>query len=319
MHRFLRPPLASLAVALLGLAACSDARLPPGDAPAVIDDRGRVHAATPPRTRIISLVPGITETLVAIGAADLLVARTRYDDQEVLAHLPSVGGGLDPSLEFLADLNPELMVLWQDVGGSGALSGRLEDLGIAAYQVDVEEIADFRRHARNLGQMIDRRIAAETLVEEVDRGLNQVAEAVSSLPSPSVLYLVQSNPPMGVGPGTFLDSLIVVAGGTNVLREAAGRWPLVSLEDALWRDPAYVVVPVVDLAAPSPVAEGVPEPLRWLTTDPGWSEVGAVREGRVVAVDAGLFGRPGPRMAEAARYLASQLHPGAFKAGPPSR
>lgn len=319
MPRCLCLPLALLAAALLGLPGCANERTPLGEAPGVADDGGRLHPAAPPRTRIISLVPGMTETLVAIGAADVLVARTRYDEQEALASLPSVGGGLDPSLEFLADLNPDLLILWLDAGGAGSLSDRLEDLGIPAYQVDVEDVSDFRRHTRNLGVMVDREAAAEALVDQVDQGLSQVAEAVSSLSPASVLYLVQSSPPMGVGPGTFLDSLIVVAGGTNVLREAAGHWPLVSLEDALWRDPTYVVVPVVGLDTLTLGPDGVPEPLRWLTTDPGWSEVGAVREGRVIAVDAGLFGRPGPRMAEAASYLASRLHPGAFKGDPPPR
>lgn len=328
MLRFLRPPFAPPAdvpsaaalflVALFAAAACVDAGAPSTDQQGVLDDGGRTHPVAPPRTRIVSLVPGITETLVAIGAVDLLVARTRYDEQAVLAHLPSVGGGLDPSLEFLADLDPELMILWKDAGGSGSLSGRLNDLGIAAYQVVVEEVEDFRRHTRNLGLLSDRALAAEALVEEVDRGLNQVAEAVSSLPPSSVLYLVQSSPPMGVGPGSFLDSLIVTAGGENVLREATGPWPLVSLEDALWRDPAYIVVPVVDFGALGTVPQGVPGPLRWLTADPGWSEVGAVREERLVAVDAALFSRAGPRMAEAARYLAAQLHPGAFTPAPPS-
>lgn len=311
------PTVLSVVAALFVVGACGEGNPPLIAGEGVIDDRGGVHPVSPARTRIISLVPAMTETLAAIGGADFLVARTAFDEQEELAHLPSVGGGLDPSLEVLAELDPDLIVMWQDAGGIGSLSGRLGDLGIAAYQVDVQEFADFRRHALNVGALIGRTSAAEGLVAEVDQGLSEVQTAVSSGPLPTVLYLVQSDPPLGVGPGTFLDSLIAVAGGRNVLAEAASQWPLVSLEDVLWRDPTYIVVPVLDFGTPSRGSTVVPEQLRQLESDPGWSTVGAVREGRLVPVDAGLFGRPGPRMPLAARYLASRLHPGLFDAGAP--
>ena len=319
MSRLFWPHLVSLALASASVTACGEANAAPGgQEDSVADDRGGVHNVLPSRARVVSLVPGITETLLAIGAAEVLLARTRFDEQDQLAHLPSVGGGLDPSLEYLASLDPELVIMWRDPGGSGSLSAGLEDLGIAAYQVDVQEFADFRRHARNVGRLTGRAPEAEALVGELDQALNDVRRAVAGLPAPGVLYLVQSSPPMGVGPGTFLDSLIVVAGGRNILREASGRWPLLSLEDILWRDPGYVVVPVVDYGAPDGAIDAMPEPLRRLATEPGWAEVGAVRGGRLVAVDAALFGRPGPRMAEAARFLAERLHPEAFVADSPS-
>ncbi|MGI9627211.1 MAG: ABC transporter substrate-binding protein [Longimicrobiales bacterium] len=274
----------------------------------MVDDRGRAHSPETGRSRIVSLVPGITETLVAIGATGTLIARTDYDTQGALQSLPSVGGGLDPSLEFLVDLGPDLVIMWPDRGGAGSLSARLEELGIDVYQAEVEGMADFRRHARNAGVLTGRRFAADSLVDWVDSGLARVASEVSSQPPSTLFYMVQQDPPMGAGPGTFLDSLMTVAGGRNVLSDAVGQWPLVSVEDVLWKDPNYIVVPVLELQA-----RKSDDTVTQLAASPGWREVGAVREGRVFAVDAELFGRAGPRMAEAAEALARRLHPAVYE------
>ena len=302
------PLLASLSVALM--LACEPGAPAVDRGAGVVDDGGVRHVASPSRQRIVSLVPAVTETLVALGAGDLIVARTRYDDQPSLEDLPSVGGGLDPSLEFLVDLEPDLIVTWKDPGGAGALSHRIQALGLSAYQVNVQQLEDFRRHARNLGLLTDREANAVALVERLDRQLAEVAERTSGAGRPTVLYLAQRDPPMGAGPGTFVDSLLVTAGAENVLRDRGDQWPLVSMEHILWRDPDYIVVPVVGLGADTG-AEGAAPPVA-LDADPGWSQVPAVVEGRVVLVDAGLFGRPGPRMGDAARALAARLHPGAF-------
>lgn len=286
---------------------------------AVVDDRGQAHSVGAPRSRILSLVPGVTETLVSIGARGVLVAKTEYDTQEVLAHLPSVGGGLDPSLESLVDLSPDLIIMWGDRGGTGSLSGRLDELGIEVYQAEVEGMSDFRRHARNVGALVGHLPAADSLVNWVDQGLERTRATVSSEPRPTLFYVVQQDPPMGVGPGNFLDSLIAVAGGENILSDALGQWPLVSVEDVLWKNPDYIVVPVLGLADALPEEQGTLAPLARLASTPGWKELDAVREGRLLAVDADLFSRAGPRMAEAAMVLASQLHPAAFELGSDNR
>ena len=102
------------------LSACGDAGpdgRPPADVPSTAaaavsatDDVGRVVTLPRPASRVISLLPAGTETLFALGAGEAVVGRTRYDLEPHLAHLPSVGGGLDPSLETLISLRPDLVV-----------------------------------------------------------------------------------------------------------------------------------------------------------------------------------------------------------------
>lgn len=305
-------PVQRLAILLLGILA-----LPWGCAPesretapkgAVVDDRGRVHNDSVPLTRIVSLIPAATETLVAIGAADRLVARTRYDEQPELASIPSVGGGIDPSLEFLTELAPELVILWPASGSGVSLQDRLTEMGLHWYGAEIQTVADFERHARNLGRLVGLAERADSVIAAVEAQLDAAAQSWSGRNPAEVVYMVQHDPPMTVGPGTFLDAVLSAAGGVNVFRDVGGDWPFVSMEQVVARDPRYVIVPVPGYGTPA-VPPGYLDPSAdRLAARSGWAAVPAVVAGRVISVDASLFGRPGPRMGDAALYLASRLH-----------
>ena len=275
---------------------------------AVVDDRGRAHDPSVPRTRIVSLIPAVTETLVAIGVADRLVARTRYDEDPLLAHLPSVGGGIDPSLEFLARLKPDLVILWASGANGVKLEDRLGEIGVDGYAAAIQTVDDYRRHARNLGRLVGLSAGADSVIARVEGDFEAAMRSWSGRGAVEVVYVVQQEPPMTVGPGTFLDSLLAVAGAVNTFGDIVGFWPLVSMEEVVRRDPEYVIVPVQGYGTPR-LASGVRDPsAEGLRARPGWAAVPAVVAGRVISVDGSLFGRPGPRMGEAALYLAMRLH-----------
>ena len=297
-----------LLAALVFCASCTPA--PPDAAPDefVVDDRGRRHDVSIPRTRIVSLIPAATETLVAIGATDRLVARTRYDDQPDLASLPSVGGGIDPSLEYLAELVPDLVILWPAAGGGVTLGDRLAEVGLHGYAAEVQTVADFNRLARNLGRLVGFGDRADAMVTAVQEQLEDARQVWSGRDPVEVMYVVQHEPPMTVGPGTFLDSVLAAAGGVGAFHDIRGNWPLVSMEEVVWRNPEFLIVPVVGYGTPLVPLESPDPSAARLARRPGWSAVPAVQAGRVISVDASLFGRPGPRMGDAARYLASRLH-----------
>ena len=86
---------------------------------------------------------------------------------------------------------------------------------------------------------------------------------------------------------------------------------MVSMEEIIWRAPDHLVVPVVGYGTPDPGEDSLPAALRTFLRGAAWSQVEAAAAGRVIVVDAGLFGRPGPGMPDAARFLAARLHPGA--------
>ncbi len=304
--------IARLAFVLLvgaGLIGCSpqaEAGPPSDGADAssfVVDDAGVSHAVLPVRRRVVSTIPGVTDLFVQLGASDRLVGRTRYDTGAQVAHLPSIGGGLDPDLETLTVLEPDLVVLWTDTDAR-SMTARISGLGLGAYAARIDGMSDFRRHARQLGRLSGLESEVTELFSEIDQTLEDIEARIGDAPRPTVLYVIGVDPPMVAGPGSFLDSLVVSSGGSNVFADLQVAWPQVSLEAIVQRDPDVVVVALQE-GSYAPLAE----------RGDGWSHVGAVKNGRVIEVDPNLFNRPGPGVAEAALTLAKALHPSRFLDG----
>ncbi len=192
--------------------------------------------------RVISLVPSLTDYVVALGASDRLVGRTDYDRDLRLASLPSVGGTIDPSVERIVSLRPDLVISWRDMGTPG-VNERLERLGIPIIRVQVATLAGVVESVREVGRRLG--IASKT-----DSALRALADTFAAIRRSSagrrpisVFYLVQLDPPMTVGPGTFIDDLLTVAGGRNTFADALVSWPTVSLESIVRRDPDVVIWP----------------------------------------------------------------------------
>lgn len=267
---------------------------------ALTDDAGRMVQLPRPARRVISLLPAGTETLFAIGAGEQVVGRTRYDSDPAYAHLPSVGGGLDPSLEALVALEPDLVVAFETAGES-KLRAQLERLGIPVYAIATQDTSDIFRNVAHLGRLTGHAGEAETLLAQLRGELDEVRASVEGLPRPRVLYVVGVDPAMTAGPGSFIIQLLGVAGGETVFPEASVPWPQVSLEEVVKREPDVVMLPH---------GEDPNASLERLRAAPGWRELRAVREGRVVSVPADLMNRPGPGIGEAARRMRDALHGG---------
>lgn len=296
-------------LSILLLAGCggdgASARPDPaaGEAGVVLtDDAGREVRLPRPAARIVSLVPSATETLLAIGAGDRLVGRTDFDTHPALGRLPSVGGGMDPSVETLAALRPDLVIGWE-TRGDQRTRRRLEELGIPVFAVEVDDTAAVFRAVASLGALAGRTGGADSLAAGLRRELAEVRASVAGRPRPTVFFLVWNDPPMTAGPSTFISQVLGVAGGRNVFADLAGEWPNVSLEEIVRRQPDYLVLPQGE--------KGGAHDLDKLRGAPGWRELRAMREGRAVAVDSELMNRPGPRLGEAARALRDALHPDA--------
>lgn len=304
----LRKPFSCLAIAL-ALLACGCADAPAGGAGSsaaivVVDDAGREVRLPHPARRVISLIPATTELVVELGAADRLVARTDYDEDPALAHLPSVGQGLTPNLEWLAARRPELVIAWRD-GESRAVVARLGELGIPVYATRLEGLEDVVRTARHLGRLLGLEARADSLAAAAAAEFEAVRRAVAGRRRPRVFYVVWADPPVTAGPGTFVHEILEAAGAENIFADGPAGWPQVSVEAVLERQPEVLVIPR---------GEAWERPPEAVLGSPGWRDLEAVRRGRIVEVDAEVFHRP-TRMVEAARHLAARLHPSAFPAG----
>jgi ABC-type Fe3+-hydroxamate transport system substrate-binding protein len=261
----------------------------------VVDDAARPVRLERPASRVLSLLPSTTELLLAFGAADRLVARTDFDEDPTLADLPSVGGGLTPSLEQIAALQPDLVVAWEEAGGA-RIRTRLEALGIAVFAARTRDTADIFRNLEHLGRLVGLEERADALAAHLRSELDAVARSTAGSHRPRSVYLISLDPPIIAGRGLFIGELLEVAGGENVFSEPGAASPQVSLEEILRRRPEVVLVASDAAGARADVAGR-----------PGWREL-AAGGARFHLVPADSVHRPGPRIARAAWLLSRILH-----------
>lgn len=279
-------------IASVLLGACARPDAPVTTALSVTDDAQRPVELAQPAMRVVSLMPTVTDLIIAMGHAPRLIARTDYDVDTRIAHLPSIGGGLTPSVEWLAAQKPDLVISWPD-NPSRSVVSRLNAVGVPTYAARTETIADALRTVRNVGVLLDAKPAADSLANSISAALDSVRRAVAGLKTVRVAYVLSIEPPTIAGPGTFIDELIQVAGGQNAFADVKQLWPQVNLEEVVRRDPDVIVL----------ARESGADPQGLLAGRAGWRDLRAVRADRVYVVSPDHFNRSGPLMPRAAREL----------------
>lgn len=253
----------------------------------VVDDLGDTVTLAQPATRVVSLVPAATEALFAIGAGATLVGRTDWCDYPAEAlRVPSLGGGLDPSVEAVAAAHPDLVVLYPSPQTTAA-AARLRALGVATLQLRTDGLADLARAVRLLGTVTSTSAEAERVVARMDSAVAAATRPPAA--RPSILILAWDQPPTAIGAPSFLHEVVTRAGATNLFADLAVPSAPVSLEAIAARDPDLVLV-----TAPEPRVAARPE----------WQVVRAVRDRRFVVAEGTEFLRPTPRAGAAIAQLA---------------
>lgn len=261
--------------------------------------RSRGAPAAHTAERIVSLSPSTTEAVFAVGAGARLVGRSRYCDYpaEVKA-LPQVGGYVDPSLEAILALQPDLVIGARGPSGT-SLTDKLAARGVATYFPETESFAAIDTMILGIGERTGRAAAAAAAVRTLDARVARIERAIASAPRTRVLVVFGLEPLSVAGPGSFPDEMIRRAGGTNVVTDGAA-YPTVNIERVLTLDPDLVVNAAM-------MEERATERLR--PDAPGWSRVRAVKDGHVTTLTDEAVLRPGPRIAEGLALLARALHP----------
>jgi iron complex transport system substrate-binding protein len=265
-----------------------------------------LRAAGP--ARIVSTSPSITETLFALGLGDRVVGVSTYCRfPSEAAKLPKVGSFLKPDAELIAGLRPDLVVV-HEVGNG--LDRRLGSLRIPFIVVERGSLASAYSSMREIATAAGVPERAETLVADVQRRLEAVRRAGAARPKQRVLFIIGRRPGMladlvAIGPGSYINELIEIAGGTNVLAIAGQpEYPRISLETVLRLNPDVIVdtVDMGDTDAERRARQPINERL--------WNAYGmltAVKTRRVHAATTDALVVPGPRVVEAAEWVAGLL------------
>ncbi|MCX7257857.1 MAG: helical backbone metal receptor [Polaromonas sp.] len=275
------------AVALLSLAA-----LAPAHALQLTDDRGVTVTLAQTPQRIVSLLPSLTESVCALDQCQRLIGVDRYSNYPAsVRRLPVVGGGLDPNIEAIVALRPDVVLL----ATSSRASQRLESLGLKVVALEPKNHADVRRVLKKLGQLLA--VPDDTGADRVWRLIDAgVAAAAQSLPPKAKnlrVYFEVNRGPYAAGESSFIGETLTRLGVKNVVPAALGPFPRLNPEFVVRANPDIIMVG-------SGSMQGMVE-------YPGWSGIKAVREKHICAfpTDASeVLVRPGPRMAEAARIMA---------------
>lgn len=268
-----------------------------------VDDLGRKIYLSQAPGRIVSLAPSVTETLYALEAGDRVVGVTPYCDYPPEAQSKPKVGYSHPNLEAILALKPDL-VLAPSAFIRADLLEKLEQLKVPAFILEANTVEDIFSHIQTIGRMLNRTESAARVVTGMRTRIGQVTARIKDLPRQRVLYVLNMDPLITAGPGSFLHGLIELAGGINIASGASSPYPRFSMEAVVKGDPQVILFPVGE-------AEGIPENQRrqWER----WSNLTAVRQGRLYTIDSDILNRPGPRIAQGLERLARTIHPNAFR------
>jgi iron complex transport system substrate-binding protein len=268
----------------------------------VEDGVGNVITFESAPQRIVSLAPNHTEVLYALGLGDRVVGVTEYCNYPPEAvEKPKVGDFVNADLELIVGLEPDL-VLATTMHMAETVPA-LQDQGVVVFVLDPQSVASVLKEIRVLGQITGQEAAADALISDMQARIDAVQETVTAAPRLKVFW--ELGPELfTVGPGTFVDDLIGLAGGENVAADAAAPWPQLSVEAIILKDPDVIVL----------ADHNYGQTVEMVRERPGWEDIAAVREGRVIEIsNDDIVSRPGPRLVEGLEFLARALHPDLFE------
>jgi iron complex transport system substrate-binding protein len=278
-----------------------------------------VFWAAPPATmqqrassaaRIVSLVPALTEMLFAIGAGPQVIAVSSFDEfPPQVKSLPRVGALLDPDMERILALRPDLVLSY---GSQTDVQAQLSRANIRVFSYRHAGLNGIFTTLKDLGAAVGRPADADRLARDIRGGLDAIQARVRRRPKPKTLLVFERDPASlrsvyvsgGVG---FLHDMLGIAGGVNVFADVARESVQPSVETMLARAPEVILeVRATGLLAAADVAQAKRV---WGAL----ASVPAVKEGRIEVLTGEHLVVPGPRVVQGTEAFARALHPEAFK------
>jgi iron complex transport system substrate-binding protein len=249
-----------------------------------VDDTGRKLYVAKVPSRVVSLAPSITEMLFALGLDEQIVGVTEFCDFPAGATAKPKVGYANPNLESLVALRPDLIVAPREFHRANIL-------------------ANIFSHIHQLGRIFERTPTALAVTQSMRQRMAEITSRAEHLPRTRVLYIINSQPLITVGPGSYIHQMIGLVGGHNIASGASSAYPRLTMETVLKEDPEILIFPRGSV-------ETVPrsEQQEWRR----WTTLTAVQQNRLREVSADALNRPGPRVMEGLEELAKVIHPEAF-------
>jgi iron complex transport system substrate-binding protein len=260
----------------------------------VTDDRGvTTRWATTPE-RVITLLPSLTETVCALGQCARLIGIDRYSNwPDQVTSLPTLGGGMDPDIEAVVALKPDVVFTAQ----SSRSAERLEALGLKVVALETKNHSDVERLLARVAQVLGvEPNQAQQLWQSINDDIYAVARQLPANTQQLRVYIEVNRAPFGAGPRSFIGETLNRLGAQNVLQAQLVAFPQINPEFVVRAQPDLVMISERDVTD--------------MLARPGWANMTAVKDKRIcafAATEQEILVRPGPRMAEAAQLMANCL------------
>ncbi len=261
----------------------------------VTDDRGVVVKFSQVPQRIVSLLPSLTESVCELGQCQRLVGVDRYSNwPAAVTKLPQVGGGLDPNIEAVVALKPDVVLM----ATSSRAFERLIALGIKVVTLEPKSHADVQRVLIKVGQVLDipEAVGAQRVWRFIDAGVSAAAQSLPTKTKGVRVYFEVNSAPFAAGEASFIGETLTRLGVKNIIPAALGPFPKINPEFVVRANPDVIMVGLRN-------SDGMAQ-------RPGWANMRVMRENRLchfTLEESDVLVRPGPRMAEAARIMAKCL------------
>jgi iron complex transport system substrate-binding protein len=244
--------------------------------------------------RIISVSPNITEILYALGLENSIVGVTDFCNYPAqVKEKQSIGTIMDPDLEMILSLEPtDVFVTNTDF--HLALGRRLSEMGLNVHILDVDRMEGVNASILAIGEVAGCVEKSMELNQRIKAGLAEVrAKAAKFEHKPRVLIVIQPEPIIAAGKRTYIDEILSLAGGENVITDTGHLYPMINAETLIELDPEIIIETVVG---------AVPERSERALAHYKWN-IRAVTDKNVFVIEADKLSRPGPRVVEAARQM----------------
>lgn len=258
----------------------------------VTDDRGVTVQFSGVPQRIVSILPSLTESVCELGRCERLVGVDRYSNYpESVQKLPKVGGGMDPNVEAIVALHPDVVL----AAKSSRVAERLEALGVKVVVMEPKSHADVQRVLLKLGQLLD--VAdAQRVWCAIDAGVAAAGQSIARGQLGAKVYFEVNAGPYAAGETSFIGETLKRLGARNIVGADLGPFPKLNPEFIVRANPDVILIGQRSVDS--------------LQSRPGWQAIRAMREQRICVFssdEADALVRPGPRMAEGARLMAQCL------------
>jgi iron complex transport system substrate-binding protein len=266
----------------------------------VTDEIGRSVTISKTPRRIVSLAPGITETLYELGLDDKIVGVTSYCNWPPQARQkPQIGGFTNPSIEKIVSLKPDLIIATAD-GNRKDTVNQLERIGLAVYVTNPSDTDKILKSILHIGEITDKINVAEKLVERLRKRMDNIAAQTQNKRRPRVFFQIGLEPVITAGRGTLINEVIGRAGGINIAGDDAARYPRYGAEGIMAGSPDIILFAPMsnnkELAAVKSYWQKLPQ-------------IPAIKNNKIYLIDSDLISRASPRIFDAIETMALIFHP----------